>query len=83
MSKIDMESRGDGQMENIQHMVRVGCVIAGKVRLFSKNTQVLARAHLDLPLTMFSTSESLFFFPTRPFPFPLRQGGDLHLVVTF
>ena len=65
MSKIDMESRGDGQMENIQHMAGVGCVIAGKVGLFSENAQVLARAHLDLLLTMFSTSESLslFFYP--------------------
>lgn len=35
-----MESRCGGQMENIQHMARVECVTAGKVRLFSENTQV-------------------------------------------
>ena len=40
-------------MENFQHLARVKCVTAGKVRLSSENTEVSTKAHLDLHLGVF------------------------------
>lgn len=35
----DREGRSGGQMEDIQPLARVACIIAGKKRLFSENTE--------------------------------------------